>query len=95
MTFLAFSTRLLSSEYGYEGRPNAQGQSKNLAREPILNLRGKVIIMCDQETNNFRGTPFEELINMSSGSPFLEESRNYNIQYTHDPDGLKQYNKKI
>ena len=29
--------------------------------------------------------PFEELVNMSSGSPFLEESRNYDVQYTHDP----------
>ncbi len=86
--------KLLPPEYGHEGRPDAQGNSKNLAREPILNLRGKVIIICDQETNNFRGTPFEELINMSSGSPFLSEYRNYDVQYTHDPDGLKEYNKK-
>ncbi|MEE8479228.1 MAG: hypothetical protein V3S42_04385 [Candidatus Neomarinimicrobiota bacterium] len=90
----AFQSRLLGPEYGHEGRPDAQGNSKNLAREPILNLRGKVIIICDQETNNFRGTPFEELVNMSSGSPFLSEYRNYDVQYTHDPDGLKEYNKK-
>ena len=29
----------------------------------------------------------------TSGSPFLEESRNYDVQYTHDPQGLKEYNK--
>jgi len=86
--------RLLSPEYGYEGRPGVNGGSKNLAREPIINLRRKIIIICDQETNNFRGTAFEELINMSSGSPFLSEYRNYDVQYTHDPDGLKEYNKK-
>ena len=60
----------------------------------ILNLRNKVIIICDASINNFRGTAFEEFVNMSSGSPFLEESRNYDVQYTHDPDGLKEYNKK-
>ena len=90
----AFKTRLLGTEFGYEGRPNSKGEGKNLAREPILNLRNKVIIICDAPNNNFRGTAFEELVNMSSGSPFLEESRNYDVQYTHDPDGLKEYNKK-
>ena len=89
-----FKTRLLGTEFGYEGRPNSKGGGKNLAREPILNLRNKVIIICDAPNNNFRGTAFEELVNMSSGSPFLEESRNYDVQYTHDPDGLKEYNKK-
>nr|MBC8297145.1 hypothetical protein [Pelagibacterales bacterium] len=87
-------TRLLDPSYGYEGRPGVNGGSKNMAAEPILNLRNKIIIICDQETNNFRETDFEELINMSSGSPFLSEYRNYDVQYTHDPDGLKEYNKK-
>ena len=86
--------RLLDPAYGYEGRPGVNGGSKNIAREPIINLRNKIIIICDQETNNFRGTDFEELVNMSSGSPFLSEYRNYDVQYTHDPDGLKEYNKK-
>ena len=90
----AFGGRLLPPKYGYEGRPNAQGGGVNLAREPILNLRNKIIIICDQETNNFRGTTFEELVNMSTGSPFIQILRNYDIQYTHDPDGLKNYNKK-
>jgi len=77
-----FKTRLLGTEFGYEGRPNSKGGGKNLAREPILNLRNKVIIICDAPNNNFRGTAFEELVNMSSGSPFLEESRNYDVQYS-------------
>ena len=86
--------KLLPSEYGYEGRQNRGSNSKNLSREPILNLRGKVIIICDQENNNFRNTEFEEFVNMSTGSPFLSEYRNYDVQFTHDPDGLKEYNKK-
>ena len=83
-------SRLLDPSYGYEGR----GGEKNLATEPVINLRNKIIIICDQESNNYRGTAFEELINMSSGSPFISEYRNYDVQYTHDPDGLKEYNKK-
>ena len=87
-------TRLLDPVYGNEGRPGVKGGNKNLAREPLINLRNKIIIICDQETNNFRETEFEELVNMSTGSPFLSEYRNYDIQYTHDPEGLKEYNKK-
>ena len=33
-------------------------------------------------------------MNVPLESRKLEESRNYDVQYTHDPDGLKQYNKK-
>jgi hypothetical protein len=87
-------SRLLDPSYGYEGRQGSKGGNTNLAAEPILNLRGKIIIICDQETNNFRDTPFEEQVNLSSGSPFLSEYRNYDIQYTHDPTGLKETNKK-
>ena len=90
----AFSSKLLPPEYGYEGRPEAPGGGKNLATEPILNLRNKIIIMCDQKSNNFRGTAFEEFVNMSSGSPYLQEVRNYDVQYTHEPDGFKDFNKK-
>ncbi len=82
--------KLLDPSYGNEGRNG----SKNLATEPLLNLKNKVIIMCHQETNNFRGTEFEEYINMSTGSPFLSEKRNHDIQYSHDPNELKMYNQK-
>jgi len=90
----AFGGRLLSPKYGYEGRPEAPGGGTNLAIEPIKNLKNKIIIICDQETSNFRTTPFEELVNMSTGSPYLQELKNYDVQYTHDPDGLKEFNKK-
>jgi hypothetical protein len=88
------STRLLDPAYGFEGRPGAYGGSKNIAAEALTSFQNKIIIICDQETNNFRGTAFEELVNMSTGSPFLSEYRNYDVQYTHDPEGLKAYNKK-
>jgi len=90
----ALAPRLLGAAFGYEGRPNNPAGSKNLAIEPLLNLMNKVVIICDQTDNSFRDTPFEELVNLSTGSPYFTESRNYDIQYTHDPDGMIQYNKK-
>ncbi len=90
----AFAGKLLDAEYGYEGRPNNPAGSKNLAIEPLLKLRNRVIIICDQAQNNFRDTPFEELVNLSAGSPYFQEQRNYDIQYTHDPQGVIEYNKK-
>lgn len=89
----AFSNRLLPAEYGYEGRHSDKNSGKNLAREPVLNLRNKVIIMVHQETNNFRDTAFEELVNISTGTPFFQEKRNFDIQYGHDLNQLTEYNK--
>ena len=89
----AFGTRLLPAAYGYEGRHANNNSGKNLAREPVLNLRNKVIIMVQQETNNFRDTAFEELVNISTGTPFFQEKRNFDIQYGHDLNQLTEYNK--
>ena len=89
----AFGGRLLPPKYGYEGHSGSKG-GINLAREPILNLMNHVIIMCHQENNNFRGTDFEEYINLSTSSPYLRSQRNYDIQFTHDPDGIIAFNKK-
>uniref|UniRef100_A0A6C0C6M0 PI-PLC Y-box domain-containing protein n=1 Tax=viral metagenome TaxID=1070528 RepID=A0A6C0C6M0_9ZZZZ len=82
--------RLLDPSYGYEGRSG----KNNLSTTPLLNLRNKVIIMCHQETNNFRDTDFEEYINMSSGSPFLKERRNHDIEFAPDIEDITVYNKK-
>ena len=87
-------SRLLPPEYGFEGRHDKNGNGINLAREPILNLRNRVIIICHQESNNFRGTSFEEFVNLSSGSPFFQTKRNYDIQYGHNMDQVLEYNKK-
>jgi len=85
-----FNNRLLPTKYGREGR-DGQG---NIVKLPLLDFRGKVIIIAANDSNNFRDTPFEDLVNMSTGTPFLDSKRNYDIQYTHDPQGLKEFNKK-
>ena len=85
-----FNSRLLPTKYGREGR----GGMGNIVQIPLLSLRGKVIIIAANDSNNFRDTPFEDQVNMSTGTPFLDSKRNYEIQYTHDPEGLKEFNKK-
>ena len=90
----AFPGRLLDATYGYEGRSDAPGGGKNIATQPLLNFKGKVIIICDQLNNNYRGTSFEELINISGNSAYFKEQRNYNVQYTYNPESLESFNKK-
>ena len=85
-----FTTKLLAPQFGYEGRKGKD----NLVNVPLLELQNKVIIIAANDSNNFRNTPFEELVNMSTGTPFLNSVRNYEVQYTHDPAGFKTFNKK-
>jgi hypothetical protein len=94
-----FGSQLLNASYGYEGRSDAPGGGKNIANEKLLDFAGtddteaKVIIICDQENKNYRGTSFEELINLSGDSVYLQEKRNREIQYTQFPKDLEEYNK--
>ena len=95
-----FGSQLLDASYGYEGRSDAPGGGKNISNEQLLDFAGsdssmaKVIIICDQANKNYRGTTFEELINLSGDSPYLQEKRNKDIQYTQYPKALEEYNKR-
>jgi hypothetical protein len=82
--------RLLPTKYGREGR-NGTG---NIVQLPLLDFKGKVIIIAQNDSNNFRDSAFEDLVNMSTAVPFLNSVRNYGVQYTHDPNGFKEFNKK-
>jgi len=90
----AFPGKLLNAEYGYEGRSNAPGGGINIGREPLLDFKGKVIIICDQLNKNYRNTSFEELINLSGNSAYFKEHRSYDIQYTYNPSSLENFSKK-
>ena len=85
-----FNSRLLPTKYGREGRDGLG----NIVQKPLLEFKNKVIIIAQNDSNNFRDTPFEDLVNMSTGTPFLNSVRNYEVQYTHDPNGFKEFNKK-
>ena len=50
--------------------------------------------MCSRENNMFATTPLNEFVNIASGSQFLRELRNYDVQYTHNYNELIDSNKK-
>ncbi len=88
-----FKTRLLDASWGYEGRPNSAAGSRNLCLESPADLAGKVIIICSQDSNNFRETPFYELVNLSNSGVYFRTMRNHDIQYTINPQELKNDNR--
>lgn len=85
-----FSNLLAQGNSEYANESNGE----NITAKPLIDFIGKTIIICDNRNNNFRNTPLEELINITSSSQFLRGLRNYNVQYTPDMDGLITYNKK-
>jgi len=85
----AFSSRLLSPKYGKENN------GENLGAEPLLNFRGKVIIMCDKSVNTgFEKTKLDDLVNIASGGAFVRSIRDYDVKYTPNAQELIDYNKK-
>ena len=85
-----FSNLLAQGNAEYANESNGE----NITAKPLIDFIGKTIIICDNRNTNFRNTPLEELINITSSSQFLRGLRNYNVQYTPDMDGLITYNKK-
>lgn len=84
-----FNSRLLSPKYGKEN------QGENLGSEPLLNFRGKVIIMCDKSVNTaFENSKLDDLVNIASGGAFLRSVRDYNVKYTPNSQDFIEYNKK-
>lgn len=86
--YQTFAHRKLGNEYSYESH------GENLGLVPLQELRGKVIIMCSRANNMFEKTPLNEYVNIASGSEFLRELRNYDVQYTHNYKDLIETNKK-
>lgn len=78
----------IDSKYAYE----AHGE--NFTKEPLLNFQDKIIIICDNLNNNFRGTPLDELVNLTSNSQFFRGNRTYDIEFTPDMNDLIEFNKK-
>ena len=61
--------------------------------EKLSSLKGKVIIICDQDSNNFRDTSFYELVNLSNSGIYFRTLRNHEVQYTINASALKEDNK--
>jgi len=83
-------TNLLSKtdkKYSFE----AHGE--NIGECPLTAFMNKVVIILGSG-DKYRKTKLEELVNFSSSTPFFKQLRNYDVAYSHDVEGLKDFNKK-
>ena len=71
-----------------------ESHGENITNKPILDFRGKICLICDNPTKNFRGTSLEELINLVTGGNFVRGLREHNVEYSSDMDELMEHNKK-
>ncbi len=76
MNYFSDQQRLLSisnSEYNYQGRRSGTN-GKNIAKEKIKNLFGKVIIIC---SGKILGTKMDELCNIYTVDPSIPENKRH------------------
>ena len=71
-----------------------ESHGENITKKPLLTFQKKVILIVDNINQGYRDTPLEELINITSNSPFLRGLHNYDVQYTTDMTELTDFNKK-
>lgn len=83
-----FKQRRLGNRY------NNESNGENIGNEPIQNFIGKVVFMCDRSNNAYTKSELEEIINITSGSHFLQQYKNYDIEYTHNYQDIINNNKK-
>ena len=90
----------LPQKFGYDGKFNKDGKSI-IANLPLLHLRRKVIVIIEDPLNNYRGTQFEALVNMSgkakdgSGMPFVNIYKNKDVTQVYDKKSMINENKKF
>ena len=81
-------SRILDKKYSYENG------KESMAKDPIKNFLGKVIISIDGSNATFRNTKMDEYVNMSSGSVFFRGLRYTDVAHTPDMNELIEFNKK-
>jgi hypothetical protein len=84
--------RLLGPKLGNNGK--YWTREKNMLRQKILDLKGKVIIMVSEPSGGYKDSELAELINLSDSMPQMQLHHNYNVQFNHDEKGLIEYNKR-
>jgi hypothetical protein len=80
--------RVLGPTYSYEYG------GKNLGTVPLADLRGKIVIIVDNNYGKAAGSKLDEYVNITSGSVFMQALRYYDVKYTPDMTELQEYNKK-
>ena len=71
-----------------------EAHGENIGQCPLGAFVGQVIVIVDNKDNKYKKTRLEELINFTSSTPFFRQLRNYEVVYTHDMEGLIDYNRK-
>jgi hypothetical protein len=95
-----FAGRFLGPKYSNNGLYNKSGNDI-IANIPLKNLERKVIIIIQDSTGNYKGSPFEEFINISgkgadgNGMPFATIYKNTEIVEAYDPASVIEQNKKF
>jgi hypothetical protein len=85
----SYNNLLLDKSYSYEN------YGKNVGNTPILNLKGKIIIIVDKSNKSFLDNQhFLEYVNITSNSIFMRALHYYDIKNTHDLTELQNYNKQ-
>ena len=81
-----FKYRILSKRYSY--------QRINLGREPISELYGKIILLCDK---NFKNTKLDEMVNYTPSLPFLRTYDNKEFEIgspSFDTENTVNFNRR-
>ena len=95
-----FSGMFLNQKYGYDGKFSKAGKDV-IPNIPILELKRKVVIIVNDPYGNYKGTPFEELVNMSgksndgTGMPFVNMYKNIDITQDYDTKETINVNKQF
>lgn len=85
----SFNGKRLGQNFMYESH------GENVGAMPISSFMGKVMYVVDKSSNTkFEGTKLDEIINFASGSPFLQNLRNYDVLYAPNGNTLIENNKK-
>jgi len=83
-----YNGRMLGPSFSYENN------NKNIGDIPILDLKGKYIIIVDRTNPGFVNTPLLEYINLTSNSMFARKYTYDNVKNNPDVAELTQFNKK-
>jgi|LauGreSuBDMM15SN_2_FD.fasta_scaffold10110_2 hypothetical protein len=87
--FETYNNLLLGKTYSYEN------QGRNIGKVPILDLKGKIVIIVDKTNTSFLDNKaFLEYVNITSNSIFMRALHYYDIKNTPDITELQNYNKQ-
>lgn len=86
--YRTLETRMLGNKYSYEYN------GFNVGTVKMKDLMGKVVIVVRKEGTLLSNSSLDEYTNICSNAHFMRYLRYSQVQYTHDPEELTEYNKQ-